>query len=113
MQQSRFRLERARFDPFVWHDDTGNARFSGRQQPTKGRHRDRVWPALSRYKRVRRKTGSWCDRAGPATWMKMTRSIDKAALLTVLRRWDPMSSLEAWHIKQCDHAQRPPRYDPW
>jgi hypothetical protein len=72
----------------------------------------RVWPALSRYKRKRRKTDAWRRRRSSAAGVKATCSIEKAALLSVLRRWCPMSRLEAWHMAVCDHAQRPPRYDP-
>jgi len=104
---SGFHLERAEFDELVWRDATGRVHFRG-QTPTKGRHRERVWPALSRYKRCRDK----------ALWLsprhaRMNRSIEAASLLTVLRRWCPYNRLEARHIDVCDHAQRPPRYDPW
>ena len=108
-----FRLERAQFDPFVVRDGNGKVLLKSRQHSRKERHRDRVWPALSRYKRFRRKTKAWRLRSWPFSVVKVDQSIDKAALLTVLRRWDPMNALDAWHLKQCDHAQRPPRYDPW
>lgn len=107
-----FRLERARFQEFVIRG-AGKMYFSGRPETPAGRHRDRVWPALSRYKRTRRKTDAWRRRSSSVSAAKVNRSIRRAALLSVLRRWDPMNPLDAWHIKQCDHAQRPPRYDPW
>src|SRR5271165_6669805 len=107
-----FRLECARFQEFVVRDDE-KVTFTSHHGSSAGRHRDRVWPALSRYKRTRRKTDAWRQRSYPVSFVKVNRSIEKAALLNVLRRWDPMSTLDAWHIKQCDHAQRPPRYDPW
>ena len=107
-----FRLECARFQKFVVRDG-GKVTFTGHQGSSAGRYRDRVWPALSRYKQTRRKTDAWRQRLYPASFVKVNRSIEKASLLTVLRRWDPMRPLDAWHIKQCDHAQRPPRYDPW
>ena len=53
-----FHLERATFDPFVWCDGAGMVRFYG-QRSTTGRHRERVWPALTRYKRHRRKAAEW------------------------------------------------------
>jgi len=37
---------------------------------------------------------------------------DKTAYLMMLWRWYPCSSLEAWHIRQCDRVQRPARFDP-
>lgn len=110
---SGFRLERAMFEPFVIRDGRGKVFFRARPPSAAGRHRDRVWPALSRYKRNRRKTDAWLQRSHPVSAIKVARSIEKAALLTVLRRWDVNSPLDAWHLKQCDHAQRPPRYDPW
>lgn len=101
-------LDCASFDPFVWHDLDGRVHFEG-QIPAKGkRHRDRVWPALSRYKRYRRKK-RWVSARGA----RMDRALDASSLLTVLRRWMPMNPLEARHMAVCDHAQRPPRYDPW
>ena len=108
-----FALERACFKPFIDRDSADKVHFNGCHRPSTGRHRDRVWPALSRYKRLRRKTDAWRQRSCSISAIMVNRSIEKASLLTVLRRWDPMSSLDAWHIKQCDHAQRPPRYDPW
>ena len=102
-----FHLERATFAPFVWRDAGGRVRFHG-QRSTTGQHRDRVWPALSRYKRHRHKA-LWCSWRHART----NRSIAAAALLMVLRRWCPTSRLEAHHTDTCDHAQRPPRYDPW
>jgi hypothetical protein len=107
-----FGLQRAEFQEFAIRDG-GKVRFRVRCASSEGRHRERVWPALSRYKQTRRKTDAWRRRSYPASFAKVNRSIKKASLLTVLRRWDPMSPLDAWHIKQCDHAQRPPRYDPW
>ncbi len=108
-----FRLERAQFDPFIIRDGKGKVRFKNCHHSCQGQHRDRVWPALSRYKQFRQRTKLWRQRSSPLSAIRVNRSIDKAALLTVLRRWDPMSALDAWHLKQCDHAQRPPRYDPW
>jgi hypothetical protein len=49
----------------------------------------------------------------PVAGVKTTCSIEMAALLSVLRRWCPISWLEAWHMAVCDHAQRPPQYGPW
>jgi hypothetical protein len=110
-----FATHRARFDEFVWRDVDGRVHFVGRwRSPTARRHRDRVWPALSRYKRPRaRKTAAWHRHRSSVAGVKTTCSIDKAALLSVLRRWCPMCRLEAWHITVCDHAQRPPWFDPW
>ena len=108
-----FDLDHAAFDQFVWRDDAGRGHFSGQSPTIKRRHRDRVWPALSRYKRRRRKTDEWQRHRSSLAGVKTTRSIEKAALLGVLRRWCPISRLEAWHMAVCDHAQRPPRYDPW
>jgi hypothetical protein len=108
-----FALERSRFSPFVLRDGGGKVHFSGRHRSSARRHRERIWPALSRYKKTRRKTDAWWQRSCPVPTVKLNRSIEKAALLTVLRRWDPICALDAWHLKQCDHAQRPPRYDPW
>jgi hypothetical protein len=111
-QISGFCLERARFDSFVGRDGMGTACFKGRYRLSAGRHRDRVWPALSRYKRLPRKTDAWHQRSCSISAAKINRAIAKACLLIVLRRWDPMNPLDAWHVKQCDRAQRPPRYDP-
>ena len=102
-----FYLDRATFDPFIWRDGAGRVRFYG-QRSTTGRHRERVWPALTRYKRRRRRS-VWSSPQHART----NRSIEAAALLTVLRRWRPCNRLEAHHTDVCDHAQRPPRYDPW
>jgi hypothetical protein len=104
---SGFHLERATFDPFLWRDAAGRANFIG-QRPTTGRHRDRVWPALSRSKRHRHKA----ERCSPQH-ARTNRSIEAAARLAVSRRWCPCNRLEAHHTDACDHAQRPPRYDPW
>jgi hypothetical protein len=101
-----FHLERATFDPFVCRDAAGLVQF-GDQRSTTGRHRDRVWPALSRYKRHRDKA-LWCS----SRHTRSNRSIEAASLLTVLRHWYPCHPLVTWHIRQCDRAQRPPRYDP-
>jgi len=103
-----YQVDRAHCDQFCWRDATGSVRFAG-QRPTSGRHRDRVWPALSRYKRVRTKKREWrtSHRAE-----RFSRALNAASLLTVLRHWYPCHPLEAWHIRQCDRAQRPPRYDP-
>jgi hypothetical protein len=50
-----FATHRARFDGFVWRDVDGRVHFVGQwRSPTARRHRDRVWPALSRYKRPHR-----------------------------------------------------------
>jgi hypothetical protein len=105
---SGFHLEHAMFDQFVWRDAAGRVRFEGRIPATGKRHRDRVWPALSRYKRYRRK-----KRWSAHRHARMNRAIDASSLLTVLRRWMPLNPLEARHMAVCDHAQRPPRYDPW
>jgi hypothetical protein len=101
-----FHLEPASFDEFVLRNRDGHAHFHG-QCPTKGRHRDRVGPALSRDKRVRKKS-RWLS----PQHTRVFRAIDRAARLLVLRRWDPYNPLLARHITVCDHAQRPPRYDP-
>jgi hypothetical protein len=98
-------MERAEFDEFLWRDHAGRAHFH-HQCSTKGRHRDRVWPALSHYKRVRHK------RCWEPHWaVRNSRSIDAASLLTILRRWYPCHPLDARHTLICDLAQRPPRYD--
>ena len=96
---------RAEFDEFTWKQD-GVARFVDQRPTSKHRHRDRVWPALSRYKRVRhpkRWTGHSAER--------MNRRIDAASLLTILRKWYPVHPLAARHTMICDLAQRPPRLD--
>jgi hypothetical protein len=51
-----YETDRAVFDQFCWRDATGKVHFM--PCPTKGRLRDCVWPALSRYKRVRTKKRS-------------------------------------------------------
>jgi hypothetical protein len=110
-----FALVRATFDEFVWRDGAGRVHFASQQQlPIARRHRDRVWPALSRYKRPRaRKSDEWHRRRSSLSGIRTSRSIDKAAILSVLRHWCPISRLDAWHTVACDHAQRPSRYDPW
>ena len=102
-----FNLEHATFDPFVGRDAAGLVQF-GDQRPTTGRHRDRVWPALSRYNKRHRHKARRCSPRHART----TRSIEAASLLTVLRHWYPCHPLVTWHIRQCDRAQRPPRNDP-
>ena len=95
------------FDELCWRDEAGKVCFAG-QHATAGRHRDRIWPALSRYKRAPlRRRQRW---QGPRQ-RRATKAIEQASQLTVLRRWCPLNPLEAWHGKQCDLAQRPPRYD--
>jgi hypothetical protein len=113
LRMSGFALERVRFRPLVVRDGDGTAITCGCNRSLAGRHRERVWPALSRYKRMRRKTDAWRQRSCSISAIRVNRSIKKASLLIVLRRWDPISPLDAWHLKQCDHAQRPPRHDPW
>jgi hypothetical protein len=110
-----FTPHRATFDEFVWRDGAGRVHFaSQRLLPIARRHRDRVWPALSRYKRPHaRKSDEWHRRHSSVSGIRTSSSIDKAALLSVLRHWCPISRLDAWHMTACDHAQRPPRFDPW
>jgi hypothetical protein len=96
----------ATFDPFVWRDTDGRVHFEG-QHPTKGRHRDRVWPALSRYKdQRRRKREPWVEH-----WLqRKSRALHYASRLTILRKWYPVHPLDAYHTLRCDLAQRPARY---
>jgi hypothetical protein len=95
------------FDEFVRHEADGRTHFEG-QRPTKGRHRERVWPALSRYKnRQRKHKRSW----NPHRFARENRALEHASLLTVLRRWYPCHPLEARQMLVCDLAQRPPRYE--
>jgi hypothetical protein len=114
--RSRFFCSRglwaADFDEFVWRDHNGKVHFQDQHPSGKTRHRQRVWPALSRYKRVRMKHEKYCSQekyCGRASSQRQCRAIDRASLLSVLRRWDPMNPLMAWHIKRCDQAQRPSR----
>jgi hypothetical protein len=108
------------FDEFVWRDSKGAVWFAGSgwdkpKDPKVKRHHDRVWPALSRYKRER-----WRIKAKHQQFRKYTasrferqnRAMAKASLLTVLRRWYPTHPLDWYHGRICDRAQRPPRYDP-
>jgi hypothetical protein len=109
VNHSRFNLSvyHACFDEFVSRDAASRAHFEG-QRPTKGRHRERVWPALSRYKDQRRlKKERW----RPHRFARQNRALERASLLTILRRWYPMHPLDARHTLICDLAQRPPRYD--
>jgi hypothetical protein len=94
------------FDEFLQRYQ-GQARFEGRR-PTQGRHRDRVWPALSRYKRRRRRyrEPGYSHRAA-----RVSRLIERACLLAVLRKWCPGNPLETHHMIACDLAQRPPQLD--
>jgi hypothetical protein len=97
----------ATFDEFVSRDAYGRAHFEG-QRPTKGHYRDRVWPALSRYKDQRRKDKR---RWNPYWFESKNRALERASLLTILRRWYPCHPLDARHTLICDLARRPPRYD--
>jgi len=81
--------------------------FAG-QYATEGRHRDRVWPALSRYKRARLQRKY--RRQPPRQW-RATKAIERASKLVVLRRLAPFNLLDVWRGKRCDLAQRTPRYD--
>jgi hypothetical protein len=105
MESWHWHRERAVFDEFVRRDHVGRVHFEG-QHSTTGRHRDRVWPALSRYKRHRQK--HWWQ---PHWAARNDRSLGAASLLTILRRWYPTNPLEARHMLICDLAQRPPRLD--
>jgi len=62
------------FDELCWRDGAGKVRFAG-QHATEGRHRDRVWPALSRYKRARLRRRY---RRQPPRQMRMTKAIERA-----------------------------------
>jgi hypothetical protein len=110
----RYSIYHATFDEFLSRDDDGRTHFDG-QHPTKDRHRDRVWPALSRYKHQhrRRRPRYW----NPHWAARQNRALRRACRLTVLRRWYPMHPLEARTSLICDLAQRPPRYtdfrEPW
>jgi hypothetical protein len=95
------------FDEFVSRDAAGRTHFEG-QRPTKGRHRERVWPVLSRYKDQRQRKKEPLD---PHRFARQDRLLERASLLTILRRWYPMHPLDARHTLTCDLAQRPPRYD--
>jgi hypothetical protein len=78
INQSRFNLSvyHACFGEFVWRNAAGRAHFEG-QHPTKGRHRERVWPALSRYKDQRRlKKECWGARTGLARHNVGDESVD-------------------------------------
>jgi len=95
----------ASFDEFIVHDRRGGVQFAC--QGNKGkRHRNRVWPALSRYKRIREKR-VWQS----AKNARDTRLLEWTSLLTVLRKWAPENPLFVRHGTICDLAQRPPRYD--
>jgi hypothetical protein len=91
---------KAEFDEFSWRDAAGIVLFAGRS-PTSGRHRDRVWAALSRYKRVRRPKRRLRT---PSRVARVSRAIKRAAHLSVLRRWDPCHPLDAWHTQQSDDS---------
>ena len=96
----------ADFDEFVIRDRRGGVLFASRQYRAGKRHRDRVWPALSRYKRIREKR-VWQS----AKNARDTRLLEWTSLLTVLRKWAPENPLFVRHGTICDLAQRPPRYD--
>jgi hypothetical protein len=85
-----FHLERATFDPFVCRDAAGLVQFGDQRSK---RHRDKAL---------------WCS----SRHTRSNRSIEAASLLTVLRHWYPCHPLVTWHIRRCDRAQHPPRYDP-
>lgn len=112
MSTFRGSVYHAGFDELILHKVDGTSRFRG-QRSTKGRHRDRVWPALSRYKN-QRQIKLWSPFSAYSTprTTRLSKALRQASLLTVRRRWMPLNPLEAWHVKRCDQAQRPSRYDP-
>jgi hypothetical protein len=109
VNHSRFKYDghlHATFDEFVSRDHNGRAHFEG-QHPTQGRHRERVWPALSRYKNQRRvKKEHW----HPHRLARQNHLLKAASRRTVLRKWFAIHPLEARTLLIADLAQRPPRY---
>jgi hypothetical protein len=103
----KYSVYHAVFDEFVRREHNGRAHFTD-QRSTKGRHRDRVWPALSRYKNQRRlKKESW----DPHWIARQERMLEAASRLTILRKWYPCHPLAARNLLISDLAQRPPRYE--
>jgi hypothetical protein len=107
----RYNHVHASFDEFIWRDWDGRVRFEG-QRPTEAkRHRERVWPAPSRYKRARLKRCA-TQRFHPwpaARSIVASQRMDFASWLTVRRGWYPCHPLSVQHLRACDLAQRPPR----
>jgi hypothetical protein len=104
----RFNHTHASFDEFVERDRDGRACFEGQRPTESKRHRERVWPALSRYKRIRLRR---CPRFHPWPASRIVvqpKRLKRASWLTVRRGWYPCHPLVVRHMRVCDLAQRPP-----
>ena len=91
------RLHHAEFDSYVTHLN-GEVRFAN-QERTGNRHRDRVYPVLSRSKRHR-------QRREPLYGVcveKVSRSIERASYIAAARRWLPCNPLTA-HAMRVEDA---------
>jgi hypothetical protein len=80
-------LERAAFEEFTWHDNTGRVRFEGQRPTPAKRFRERVWPVFWRIQPVRRTTDAWQLRATPPWAIAYDKSLDKAFRVKLARRW--------------------------
>jgi hypothetical protein len=105
----RFNDAHAAFDEFIWRDHDGRARFEGQRPTEPKRHRERIWPALSRYRRTRRKRRLRFHPWPASRVIVQSKRMDFASWLTVRRGWFPCHPLSVQHMRACDLAQRPPR----
>jgi hypothetical protein len=87
-------LAKADFDPFVWWDAGGRARFANRL-------RGKPWPVFRRVKRRRRKI--FRSDTGHC-WQMVNRSIIKSSDVAAARRWIPMNPLLAHQMRVEDAA---------
>jgi hypothetical protein len=99
-------LEKAEFEEFVRHDQTG-VRFANRMR-TGGRFVDRVWPVFWRTRRrAERRRPS--DIMATPCWQKVNRSTIKSSQVCTARRWLPCNPLfahamrveDAWAYRRC------------
>ena len=92
-----FTPHRATFDEFGWRDGAGRVHFaSQRQTPIAQAAPGPGLAGAQPLQRPRvRKSDQWCQRHSSVSGIRTSCSIDKAAMLSVLRPWCPDSRLDA------------------
>ena len=90
MTRPKWKLNRAQ------HAHFGGLRCDVRPSPTIGRHRDRVYPVLSSFKRARRAQRRFY---GPAAVIRRSSELERASKISEALRWIPMRPLEAYAMR--------------
>ena len=78
------------------HAHFGGLRCDVRPTPTAGRHRDRVYPVLSSFKRSRSTIRRF---HGPASVIRSSNELERASKISEALRWIPMRPLDAYAMR--------------